>query len=273
MEIQRITIPGHVYAANPSIIRDGISYLLTFDAFLTNEVAPDGIGICRLHENLYVDSISIIPVKKCNHQDARIIKIQDDIYIIYSSMVDNNYRMHVLEYNNSSIPVLLNSNRIGWERNWVPLNYNDHLYFVYSIVPHRILKYKSKEEYLTFPKIDWEYGEPRGGTPAIRSKDHYIAIFHSSKYIENILYYFIGAYIFENIPPFKILGISKTPITHPSFYDGPMYEMIKKNCRVIFPCGLILENGYFIISYGKADHELYLMRISVDCIYDDIEYI
>jgi predicted GH43/DUF377 family glycosyl hydrolase len=108
--------------------------------------------------------------------------------------------------------------------------------------------------------IMWNYGEIRGGTPAIKFKNNYIAFMHSSLEISNFkldqkyyypLKYFLGVYQFSQYPPYKILNYSKNPILEGSFSGNTTVG----SPAVIFPCGIIYDQQKenFIITFGVND--------------------
>jgi hypothetical protein len=89
--------------------------------------------------------------------------------------------------------------------------YQANLLFVYSLQPHRIVEtYPTSQQgsvdastvFLTkmLPEFNWNWGEMRGGTPALLiDKEHYLSFFHSSGRLmhKNIITYVMGAYLFS----------------------------------------------------------------------------
>ena len=144
------------------------------------------------------------------------------------------------------------------EKNWCPIE--DTNLFVYSSHNNHIvfdLVNKTKHE---SNGISWEYGEIRGGTPAIRYNDDYIAFMHSSLEINNFkldinyfypLKYFLGVYKFSKKEPYKITSYSSRPILEGSFAGN----VTVGSPAVIFPCGIIIDQSsqYFIITFGIND--------------------
>lgn len=69
--------------------------------------------------------------------------------------------------------------------------------------------------YLSNTYIRWEFGAPRGGTPALLVNGEYLAFFHSKKRVfkhgttSKIGTYFMGAYTFSSEPPFMLLRASR----------------------------------------------------------------
>lgn len=160
------------------------------------------------------------------------------------------------------------------EKNWVPFDYAGHLLLAYSLKPHRIfhplLTGQGTCETLasTTGLINWNFGELRGGTPAILDNNQYLAFFHSTKSMKTVHsdgaclpHYFMGAYTFSSQPPFEITNISANPIVAPGFYKGLVYEPYWHPVRVIFPSGLILDEQFIWVSYGRQDHEAWVVKM------------
>ncbi len=64
--------------------------------------------------------------------------------------------------------------------------------------------------------------------------------------------YYMGAYSFEQDPPFKIGAISKTPLLVGSELDGGSSDM-GIPLPVIFPGGAIWKNGRWTVVFGVND--------------------
>src|SRR3990167_2105414 len=122
------------------------------------------------------------------------------------------------------------------EKNWVPFVRQEEtgerkIYFEYGINPHKILRMKepnqNEMDHLIFPhtiafqKTPWKikWGGFRGGTPAKRIGNQYLAFFHTLFYEKKIPWYVMGAYTFEANPPYRITAISQTPILFKGIYD------------------------------------------------------
>ena len=74
-------------------------------------------------------------------------------------------------------------------------------------------------------------------------------------------HYFMGAYTFSQHPPFEITKISPEPIVCHGFYDGLKYKPYWKPVRVVFPCGYIMNEHYIYVSYGRQDHEIWVIKL------------
>jgi hypothetical protein len=111
----------------------------------------------------------------------------------------------------------------------------------------------------TLGAIDWKWGILRGGTPAVLDGDHYLAIFHSYRKMTTVQSngrfmrnYFMGAYTFSSEPPFEIRSISPEPIISKNLYSGT---------SIIFPSGLLVNEDFVWVIYGKRDKEAWVAKI------------
>lgn len=165
----------------------------------------------------------------------------------------------------------------------MPFDYRGNLLLAYSIQNHRILLpyldgsnacslYAS-----TYSDLSWKWGELRGGTPAIRVGNEYLAFFHSSIQIATVHsdgqimpHYFIGAYTFQKDPPFALTRISPKPIIGAGFYHGEIYTPYWHPVRVVFPCGFVYDDTYIWMSYGRQDHEIWIAKIDKAGLYNSL---
>ena len=154
----------------------------------------------------------------------------------------------------------------GKEKNWTYFVHENKLMCVYKIAPHTVLELDWKgntvAEYITHDKdVRWDYGQLRGGTNPILKDGYYYSFFHSSipwKH-EHRRRYFMGHYKFESKPPFRVVEISKEPILWGNEEDELIYEDISP--LVVFPCGAILKNDKFLVSFGLNDEKTGIIEI------------
>jgi len=159
------------------------------------------------------------------------------------------------------------------EKSWVPFEYHNNLMLAYSLNPHIIFyPILDNGECQTIARskadINWKWGVLRGGTQGLLINDHqYLAFFHSSMFmvtthsVKNMTHYFMGAYIFESEPPFAITHVSPAPIYGKNFYDGTIYKHYWKPIRAVFPCGYIMNDTNIWITYGRDDHEMWIVKL------------
>lgn len=153
----------------------------------------------------------------------------------------------------------------GNEKNWSFFEYENDLYLIYSINPHKVLKVDLSNSTLkevgdTTFYPEWRHGELRGGSCPIKVNDEYFGFFHSSfRYKNDKIFphpiYVMGMYGFEAKPPFKVTKISKAPILF-----GDIHGHIWSTA-VVFPCGAIYDKGKWLVSYGYNDYASKIVEI------------
>jgi predicted GH43/DUF377 family glycosyl hydrolase len=294
LDKKKIDIPGHPFANNPSITRWKGKLLLSFRTYNMATRSTNPFGLIWLDEDfnpIGEPQIFELPFKNpvlvSKQQDPRLIAIGDRLFAVYNNILENvthkeMRRMCVVEFqhdgnlftasNPECITKFESENEMRYEKNWVPFDYNGELRLGYSIIPHKIFRpilgtnscetvSTSKN---TFP---WNWGPPRGGTQAVLDGDHYLGFFHSWVDVstvqskgKKITHYVMGAYIFEAHPPFNIIAASPEPIVSDGFYDPPYYKTWKP-LRCVFPSGLIVDENYAWVAYGRQDHEVWIAKI------------
>lgn len=155
------------------------------------------------------------------------------------------------------------SKRTFWEKNWVFFSYDNQLYAVYTVNPHRVLKIDGNVAKLAYEE-SWsperEGGEMRGGASPILLDDEWYSFYHDNVAL-NVTHrkrYRTGLYTFSNTPPFR-----------PKRYvPGMLLEATptKNNyADVVFPGGAVLENGQWAVAHGVHDRssEIYFFDASV----------
>jgi predicted GH43/DUF377 family glycosyl hydrolase len=148
----------------------------------------------------------------------------------------------------------------GTEKNWIWFEDGDgDLSFIYMTHPHTVCKTDTRSITHTFNDeyhAPWRYGHIRGGTPPVHwGNNEYLCIFHSSlpwKTVPRLglrMRYFMGAYTFQNKPPFKVTSMTHHPILMGSDQD----ITIPQSPAVVFPCGLVRVKDDLLISLGVND--------------------
>ncbi len=79
----------------------------------------------------------------------------------------------------------------------------------------------------------------------------------------------MGAYTFAKEPPFAITAMSQSPIIGKNFYHGPEYTMIKP-CRVVFPCGIVIDDQCVWVVFGRQDHEVWMAKLDKRGLYANL---
>lgn len=292
LETKKINIPGYPDAFNPSIVQWKGRLLMSFRYYAQDTRSTDGIGLVWLNNNFEpIGKPSILQRKEevcCQEsfaQDPRLLVIDNKIYIVYS----NNYpgtkeiirrvTVGIIHCDNSNFtlksinPILHfdGESQEKKEKNWAPFDYKNTLMLAYTINPHIIFQPQHMGCCDTIAAtnctMDWNWGDLKGGTPALLVDEQYLAFFHTVKAMATVqsdskmmTHYFMGAYTFNKEPPFDLEKISPTPIVGKQFYEGPMYNTWKP-LRVVYPCGYIFDDDYIWVSYGRQDHELWIVKL------------
>ncbi len=294
LETKRLEIPGYPDAFNPSIVRWQGAILMCFrirdrETRLTNKM-----GLVYLDEDFNLISLPTIlqipphpsPLMS-REQDPRLIAIGEKLFIVYNNYFDGAVnaeirRMYSAEIQNDEdgfyieradgLFVYQGEQKERREKNWVPFVYQGNLLLARTLFPHQVLQpilgtEACKTIAITSNTLDWPWGELRGGTPALREGSEYLAFFHSCTNLKTahsqgkeMLHYFMGAYTFSAQPPFALTRMSEKPIFAQGFYEGYAYKTWKP-LRVVFPAGFIADDQYIWISYGKQDHEIWLVKL------------
>lgn len=192
----------------------------------------------------------------------------DDLNIMHQKILvfDKNFN-HIgnihpkYGYNGKSL-----KENLGKEKNWAFFVIKNKLFCIYKINPHTILEFDWNGNLITeyntnFDiKNSWKYGECRGGTNPILKNDVYHCFFHSSiPWKRGQRRYIMGHYIFNSEPPFNILKFDSEPILWGNEIDKKILPEI--NPPVVFPCGAILENDKFLVSFGFNDEKTGIIKI------------
>jgi predicted GH43/DUF377 family glycosyl hydrolase len=294
LETKKIEFPEYPGAFNPSIIRWQGSLLMSFRVYNPENGSTNPFALVRLDDHFNPISVPQIfelpfhnPVLPSKQQDPRLIAVGERLFVAYNNILENvthreMRRMFVAElfYDGekftASAPECLadfeGKRDTRYEKNWVPFEYHGELLFGYSLLPHRILRPifgtgSCETVASSLGNIQWDWGMLSGGTQAILDGDHYLAFFHSWKNLptvqsngKNIAHYVMGAYTFQAHPPFAITAISPGPIAAKSFYRPPFYKTWKP-MRCVFPAGLVIDEDFIWISYGRQDHEIWIAKV------------
>jgi predicted GH43/DUF377 family glycosyl hydrolase len=306
LEEKQIFIPGYPSAFNPSIVRwhDG-RLLLAFRARDPLTQSAHLMGFVWLNENFEPESEPTLltiygdrPLKISRAQDPRLIKSGDKYYIVYNNILSDDdletrrmvtaelhYKDHQFYISSPQYHLCFSGDKKNWrEKNWSPFDYNGTFHFSYSLNPHRVfLPFLENDrcETLAVTKGDirWKWGELRGGTPSLLDGDEYLGFFHSFIDIktvqsngEKISHYFMGAYRFQREHPFALTHISPEPIIGKEFYTPPDYPTWKP-LRVVFPGGLVFNDDYIWVVYGRQDFESWVVKLDKKGLMDSLVHV
>lgn len=299
LENKKIEIPGYPHAFNPSLIRWQGNLWMSFRSYDRATFPINTLGMIQLDESFspagdpqILNILEVYPRKDVRAQDIRLVAVGESLHIVYNrANLQNIRRICVAKLQEkdgrfaivqpeclNQFPGMLPRRN---EKNWVPFGFNDNLLLSYSLNPHRILgPFTGTGTCDLFAKsngkIAWDWGELRGGTPALVDGDHYLAFFHSCKRIETkqsqgrkAKHYLMGAYTFARQPPFQILSISPHPIVGSDFYRGNM-ETLWGTMWVFFPGGLIVDEEFVWVAYGRQDREIWIAKIDKKRLLDSL---
>lgn len=303
LETKKLEFEGFRGAFNPSMIRYQDSILMAFRARDSKTGSTNPIALVWLDDDFNLLSppqILEIPTDQSHaffkQQDPRLILVKDRLFMVFSNLspgtiLTETRRMFVTEIHHvdgkfvatlaECLHCFEGEKELRWEKNWVPFEYNHHLYLAYSLFPHRILFPELGTNSCTSiasssGTIQWKWGVLRGGTQAQIENGQYLGFFHSSLNMATkqslgkmMQHYFMGAYTFSAEPPFEITQMSKEPIIGQNFYNGPAHKTWKP-LRVVFPCGYISDDKYIWISYGRQDHEIWVAKLDKQGLFDSL---
>lgn len=142
--------------------------------------------------------------------------------------------------------------RSHWEKNWGLFEYEDQLYAVYSIRPHKILRIDGDycelvaESRCEFPR---KPGLLHGGAPPIYHRGEFYAFYHRRLGASQDKWYTVDLYTFEAKPPFRPSRHVELPLLVPDQKDRPGPTVP----HAIFPGGAFLEHNRWRISFGYYD--------------------
>lgn len=215
------------------------------------------------------------------YEDPRVLVYDNNIYVscanYYQSVNEKYIHQKVLifddtfkhignihpKYDGNGANALDNKNN---QKNWTWFFYKDRLMCVYRMSPHIVVEFdyygKPVAEYKSFFETDkvWSYGECRMGSNPILKDGYYHNFFHSSiDWRHPKKQYFMGYYKFESEPPFKIVEISEKPILWGNESDDRILPEF--NPIVVFPCGSIIKDDKFVVSFGFNDEKTGIVEI------------
>jgi hypothetical protein len=153
------------------------------------------------------------------------------------------------------------------EANWAPFVHEDQLHYVHTFNPHRVLRVKesgavglvSQEK---FKPHDWKISgtsEYRLSTPPAQLPEGcYLSTVHKKR--EGDWHYWTGFYIFEGLPPWRVISMSPEPMLHPKDAIGPGM----RHCpTLVFPVSLQVEGDLVRIGAGSNDSMSIVLHFSL----------
>ncbi len=284
-ETRELVVPNLVGAFNPGLFQyeDGFLLMPRFYGYQST-AAQNQIAVIKLDSNfLPSGKLRILNTKIDGTfsyiEDPRIFRFKNELWVAVSAISKyvrkGTQQMFISKLSISPDGVVsaapfvhiktLNDPENLLQKNWSPFEFNGELHFVYSIHPHRIVKVNTEtgnaNDVALTPGFSWKFGSPRGGSPIVPfGKDEFLSIFHSSKEYQIpsgkiIRIYVMGAYTFQNTPPFRVTRYTEKIIADDSYYDDSNHRMI------IFPNGIHITHDTIFVVLGKNDDGMILSKI------------
>ena len=170
------------------------------------------------------------------------------------------------------------------EKNWVPFAYENQagsidLMYEYNIYPQTLLKLTNPKRSMVehvlmpasakFPKPNWPktWGAPRGGSPAVKIGDSYVALFHSCfQDHDNYAWYIMGGYTFEGDAPFRITSMSNYPLFYDGIFNSPILNTAPQTSRISYPAGLVAakRGGRDVLYVSVGENDSCIKIITLD---------
>ncbi len=286
---RRFSADGPIRTFNPGLLRDRDGWLFAYRI-----VAADGlrrIGICRLDASLRVvsdsrvawsDAVRFRPgmsypeVALRWFADPRLYRIGGRVYIYWNSGWHEPRNCQFLQEVDAMTlqplgfprELVLNAPRQKLEKNWTFFTDAEaQSYAVYSIAPHRILRFSLEKDAdeLRFDDVartDWalpdypaSHGGLRGGAPPVLADGEYWSFCHSVHDSHNGYRYAPAAYAFGAKIPFPPTAAPTKPLTLVNpFGEQRTHERLNVAVgEVIYPCGAARDGARWLISHGIND--------------------
>ena len=298
--VKTISIRNVVAPYNASLTARGDDLLLFFryDQFSNDCPLPfkARIGCVKLDENLDQTDEEYKEIRLENefNEDPRAFFINNELYLSYNSIRKNrpsNSSARIIKLAHldaSTLDVLeevsLDIKRQNIEKNWTPFavtnGLKEDLFFKYYLSKNQNLLLEDfklahlSEVIHAHPRFPtnggWaiQWGELRGGTPALKiSDEEYLSFFHSSfSCVDGTFWYIMGAYTFETKRPFRITKVSHYPLLFKGIFTAPLLNTANPNIRCVFPAGFVIKkrNGKDVIYLSIGENDSCVKILTLD---------
>lgn len=296
--VRSLDIRNVIAPHNPALVKSASGYDLFFRYDLMSSKARhlpyfSHIGVVSLDNHFSQGPQEFQKIELSNDytEDPRALWVGDQLFLVYNALDLEGLKGRTMCLANidpstykANYTTTIDMNLSWVEKNWPPFAYgppaeDPNLFFEYQIIPRKIISLPDpqKNEILniTLPRkvaymsLFWEkiWGQIRGGTPAVKIGDEYLAFFHSA-FTERsgFWWYVMGAYTFQAEPPFALTGISTRPILFRGIFDTPIANTAEFRKRVIFPSGFVIEkqDGKELIHLACGENDSGIKIVTLD---------
>lgn len=139
------------------------------------------------------------------------------------------------------------------QKNWGFFEHDGKLTLLYQPDPHEVVAVGSDwvgSSVSRSDRVNWAYGQLRGGSPPQLVGDHYLVFFHSSQHDARVgrRRYYMGAYEFS-ASTFEPTSMTREPL----LVGTAREEYLSWAPIVVFPCGAVLDGDSWLVSLGVND--------------------
>jgi len=226
-----------------------------------------------------------------NPEDPRLIVLGDRLIMVYAAIMNERHDSEIWLYDLTKghkwrPDFGVNGKANGKEKNWTPFIYEGKLHFIYSHHPWRIITQghlQANWRQLYSQTIDWPWNvryrtayasgwnELRGGTQAVFYRGEYWHFFHTARMLASTKIYEVGAYCFAfDGEKATVRLFTPRPIMSGEPLDGtrPWWGGAIAS---VFPCGAVIQDGTWIISYGYLDSNVRIAEINHEVLLQHME--
>lgn len=285
---------GHVWCFNPGLTRVNDQWLMVYRVVLSDQKRR--LALCLLDNDLQVIRGSVIGISdhiefgpKADYTehvknwfaDPRIYWLAGKLFIYFNSgWHDPINHQFLCELDPKSLaPVtvarelILQGTRQKIEKNWMLFG-TDPYFAVYSVSPHCVLQLDLKAEgdirCERVSHIAWSGHEHpsvsnlRGGAPPQFLNGHFYSFCHFTQANSMGAEYHVAVYTFSAAFPFRP---TRAPIHRLTLGGSAVGRKSRPRLNpavseVIYPCGAVLHEGLWVISYGINDESCAVSALS-----------
>lgn len=265
----------HAFGYNPAINAKG---LLAY-RFHTSPLSTR-LAVAQLGDNGNVLSNRALSIDGKTVDDPKLFTHLGDDYLswVAADWVDGQYNETIrcvvkyAKFNETKVgeviqPKLPGNDGTTLQKNYVFWSYEGRLMCLYQCHPfHRIHDLSEEGVVHDSDAPTWPYGEIRGGTPPLPYDGKLLRFFHSRLNNETFgpkFRYYLGAYLMEPEPPFKVVRVSRRPIIYGSEISGIPHSKRPGHYKanVVFVSGAIQDTDGWKLSVGENDSACLLCKV------------